>query len=83
MVNLRYLVVRVNCIVPTWISHADACAVSHDVMIFQYFDRPVSVSSYDPNGPVVNDLKAVSAGLAYDELWLGYAEHAPLGFGQM
>jgi hypothetical protein len=47
-------------------SHADASVLGMEVITFQYFERPVNVSGYDPKGPVAMALKTVSAGMAYD-----------------
>jgi Reverse transcriptase (RNA-dependent DNA polymerase) len=48
-------------------SHADQCAVGSNSLIVHDYERPINVSGYDPNGPVAEDLKTVSAALAYDD----------------
>jgi hypothetical protein len=45
--------------------HADASVLGIEVITFQYYERPVNVSGYDPKGPVDMALKTVSAGMAY------------------
>jgi hypothetical protein len=34
--------------------HADACVVGKDALLFQYFDRKVTVSGYDPDGEKIS-----------------------------
>ena len=48
-------------------SHADQCAVGRNVLVVHDFDRPINVTGYDPNGPIANDLRTVSAAMAYDD----------------
>jgi hypothetical protein len=48
-------------------SHADQCAVGHNSLLVHDYDRPINVSGYDPSGPIAQDLKTVSAALAYDD----------------
>jgi hypothetical protein len=48
-------------------SHADQCAVGDNSLIVHDYERPINVSGYDPTGPIVQDLKTVSAALAYDD----------------
>ena len=49
-------------------SHADQCAVGHNALILVHdYDRPVTVTGYDPTGPVSKGLRTVSVALAYDD----------------
>ena len=48
-------------------SHAEACVVGKHALIFQDFDRPVNVTTYDPKGPTAKAMRTVSAALAYDD----------------
>jgi hypothetical protein len=48
-------------------SHADQCAVGDNALIIHDYERPINVSGYDPTGPVAQDLKTVSAAIAYDD----------------
>lgn len=52
-------------------SHSDQCAVGDNALIIHDYERPISVSGYDPTGPVAQDLKTVSAAIAYDDAVLG------------
>jgi hypothetical protein len=45
-------------------SHADACVVGKEALIFNDFDREVTVSGYDPIGET-NSLRTVSMALGY------------------
>jgi hypothetical protein len=45
-------------------SHADACVVGKDALIFNDFDREVTVSGYDPSGET-KSLRTVSAAMGY------------------
>jgi hypothetical protein len=45
-------------------SHADACVVGKDALIFNDFDSEVNLSGYDPSGETTS-LKTVSAALGY------------------
>jgi hypothetical protein len=45
-------------------SHADACVVGKEALIFNDFDREVTVSGYDPNAET-NSLRTVSSALGY------------------
>jgi hypothetical protein len=45
-------------------SHADACAVGKEVLIFNDLDREVTVSGYTPSGET-KSLRTVSAALGY------------------
>lgn len=47
-------------------SHANQCAVGHNSLIVHDYDRPITVSGYNPAGPIAKDLRTVSAALAYD-----------------
>ena len=48
-------------------SHADQCAIGNNALIVHDFDRPINVSGYDPNGPTQDNLRTVTAALAYDD----------------
>jgi hypothetical protein len=48
-------------------SHADQCAVGSNALIVHDYDKPINVSGYNPNGPVAENMKTVSAALAYDD----------------
>jgi hypothetical protein len=45
-------------------SHADACVVGKEALIFNDFDREVTVSGYDPSGET-KSLRTVSAAMGY------------------
>jgi hypothetical protein len=45
-------------------SHTDACVVGKEALIFNDFDREVTVSGYDPSGET-RSLRTVSAALGY------------------
>jgi hypothetical protein len=45
-------------------SHADACVVGKEALIFNDFDREVTVIGYDPSGDT-KSLRTVSAALGY------------------
>lgn len=47
-------------------SHAEVSVVGKNVLVVHDFDRPATVSGYDPNGPA-QELKTISAALAYDD----------------
>jgi hypothetical protein len=47
-------------------THADQCVVGLNVLIVNDFDRPVAVQGFDPNGPKIDNLRTVSAAMAYD-----------------
>jgi hypothetical protein len=45
-------------------SHADACVVGREALVFNDFDREVAVSGYDPSGET-KSLRTVSAAMGY------------------
>jgi hypothetical protein len=45
-------------------SHAEACVVGKEALLFNYFDREVTVSGYDPSGDT-KSLSTVSVALGY------------------
>jgi hypothetical protein len=45
-------------------SHADACVVGKEALIFNDFDREFTVRGYDPSGET-KSLRTVSAALGY------------------
>ena len=47
-------------------SHAECCVLGKNSLIFQDFGRTVSVTGYDPEGPV-NSAEVVSGAIAYDD----------------
>ena len=52
-------------------SHADQCAVGRNALLIHDYDRPINVSGFHPSGPVNNNLRQVSAALAYDDPFTG------------
>ncbi len=50
---------------------ADQCAVGDSLVAVHDYEKPMNVSSYTPNGPVVKDLKTVLPAFAYDDPALG------------
>jgi hypothetical protein len=52
-------------------SHADQCAIGSNSLVIHDFDRPINVTGFDPNGPVHNNLRTVSAAIAYDDALTG------------
>ena len=52
-------------------SHADQCAVGRNSLLVHDYDRPINVSGFHPSGPINNNLRQVSAALAYDDPFTG------------
>lgn len=48
-------------------SNADQCGVGSNSLIVHDYEKPINISGYNPNGPVAENLRTVSAALAYDD----------------
>ena len=47
-------------------SHAEACVLGRNCLIFQDYNKTVTVTGYDPSGPTIS-ARTVSGALAYDD----------------
>ena len=52
-------------------SHANQCAVGRNVSVVHDFDCPMNHTGYDPKGPIANNLRTVTAAMAYDNAITG------------
>ena len=48
-------------------SHADVTVLGKNVLVLTDFDRPVTVTGYDPASPSLPNVKTVGAAVAYDD----------------
>ena len=53
-------------------SHADQRAVGRNILqVHHDYDQPINVSGLHPSGPIINNLRQLSAALAYDDPFTG------------